>query len=229
MNREIVLYETQGTPCPYLPSRIWRTHLFFASSFSGAFYETLLAEGFRRSGTHFYRNRCPACDECRQLRIPVSRFVPSRSQLRILRKNRDVETGLEPAGFRRDVYDLYRRYGEYKHGKTEDSEDEFLRFLSESPLDTRMMLYKIGGRLAGVGWLDFLPASLSSVYFAFEPDFASRSLGTLSVLREIELARSLGKSSYYLGFHVEGSEKMRYKARFHPHERLLGSVWQEFP
>jgi len=123
--------------------------------------------------------------------------------------------------FRRDVYELYLRYVEYKHGRTEKDEEDFRNFLCLSPIDTRIMMYYAGSRLAGVGWVDFLPRSLSSVYFAFDPDFASRSLGTFSVLEEIELCLKTGREWHYLGFQVQGSPKMEYKARFRPHEKLM--------
>ncbi|MDR1625552.1 MAG: arginyltransferase, partial [Spirochaetia bacterium] len=60
------------------------------------------------------------------------------------------------------------------------------------------------------------------------PEFARRSLGVFSVLREIELARSMGLEHYYLGFMVEGSPKMAYKAAFRPHQRLIEGAWTWF-
>lgn len=229
MNREITLYESRGSPCPYIQGREWTTRFFLEDSFPGALYEQLLSRGFRRSGNHFYHNICPGCAECSQIRIPSALFRPSGSQRRVLRKNRDVDVTLEPAVFRRDVYELYRRYCESRHEKEGNSEEDFIRFLCHSPLDTRAMLYRIDGILAGVGWVDFLPGGLSSVYYAYEPEFSSRSLGTYSVLKEIELVRSLGLDWYYLGFVVDGSPKMRYKAAFRPHQRLRGGVWTDYP
>jgi leucyl-tRNA---protein transferase len=228
MEQTITLFESPDTPCPYLPDRVWRTRLFFADSFSGQVYESLLAFGFRRSGTHFYQNTCPGCNSCRQLRIPVARFAPSRSQERTLKKNRDMEIVIEASDFQKEVYELYLRYADFKHGKEEDDEAGFRKFLCDTPIDTRIMKYYSGSRLAGVGWLDLLPNGLSSVYFAFDPDFASRSLGTYSVLREVELCRKTGREWHYFGFHVEGSAKMNYKARFRPHEKLVDGVFREF-
>jgi len=90
-----------------------------------------------------------------------------------------------------------------------------------------MMRYSVKGKLVGVSWLDYLPNSLSSVYFAFEPEEAKRSLGTFSVLKEIEIARMSGREFYYLGFYVPGSPKMSYKGRFKPHELLLDGQWRD--
>jgi len=225
----IILYQGEPTPCPYLNGKTWITQLFAARKISPVLYETLLSKGFRRSGYLFYRNQCEGCTSCIPLRIPVSKFQPSPSMKKCLRRNRDVEIFETSIAFDKEVFALYRRYSVYKHGKEEPSvqEEGFRRFLCSSPLDTRMMRYSVKGKLVGVSWLDYLPNSLSSVYFAFEPEEAKRSLGTFSVLKEIEIARMSGREFYYLGFYVPGSPKMSYKGRFKPHELLLDGQWRD--
>jgi arginine-tRNA-protein transferase len=229
MNTKILLYESFGTSCPYLPNRIWKTRFFGAEKFSGALYEALLSQGFRRSGTRFYQNCCPSCEECRQIRVPVAEFTPTKSQRRVWRLNNDLTVSLEPAVFEDETFDLYLRYTAYKHEKEHILKEDFIGFLCGSPIDSRIMKYRRENRLVGAGWLDFLSRGISSVYFAFDPDFASRSLGTFSILKEIELARSLDKLWYYLGFCVEGSAKMSYKSRFRPHDRLQNGTWHRVP
>jgi arginine-tRNA-protein transferase len=56
----------------------------------------------------------------------------------------------------------------------------------------------------------------------FDPGFSDRSLGTFSVLWEVEFCRSEGLPYYYLGYYVAGSGKMAYKSRFRPNEILVG-------
>ena len=225
MNGGIFLTESPETPCPYLPGKTWKTRYFTAEVFPGDLYEELLGQGFRRSGGVFYRNHCPGCDECRQIRIPVTDFIPSKSQRRVCRRNEDLDLRLEPVGFSAEILSLFRRYQKSRHSKAEKADGDFRRLFCRSPLDTRMSLYLDGDRILGVGWLDFLPRGLSSVYFVFDPEAAHRSLGIFSVLREIELARSLGLSWYYLGFVVQGSPKMAYKGAFLPLERLVRGEW----
>ncbi|MDR1932315.1 MAG: arginyltransferase [Spirochaetales bacterium] len=226
-NNNIILYRTPGEECPYLPGRIWRTDFFQSGSLPGDVYEILLGHNFRRGGDAFYQNVCRGCAECVQLRIPVAAFTPSRSQKRVVRKNRDISLSLVPVEFREDVCDLYLRYSVFKHDKNED-EETFRSFLCVSPLDTRMSLYHAGDTLVAAGWLDVLPGGLSSVYFAFEPEFARRSLGVFSVIKEIELAKTMGLDYYYLGFYVANSPKMEYKAAFRPQQRLIEGKWLEF-
>ena len=73
---------------------------------------------------------------------------------------------------------------------------------------------------------DFLADGLSMVYSFYEPDEETRSLGTYIILDHIERARRLGLPHVYLGYWVEGSKKMAYKARFLPQERLGMDGWQ---
>ena len=65
------------------------------------------------------------------------------------------------------------------------------------------------------GVLDFC-----SVYMFFDPRYSDRSLGTYSILWEIDYCRRQGLSYYYLGYFVAGSKTMAYKARFKPYELL---------
>ena len=54
---------------------------------------------------------------------------------------------------------------------------------------------------------------------------ASRSLGTYMILDHVARARALRLPYLYLGYWVEGSPKMHYKARFLPQERLMPQGW----
>ncbi|MFP4483782.1 MAG: arginyltransferase [Spirochaetaceae bacterium] len=224
----IQLYEVFHGDCPYLPNRTWVTHTFQVPRFDPSMYERLISEGWRRSGAAFYQNHCPGCNLCIPIRIPVDRFAPSKSQRRVLRRNADVTIERRPIEPLEEVYELYSRYNARRHDPEEEVTFEAFRsFLGTSPIDTDMMLYHVDDRLVGVGWIDVLPTSLSSVYYAFDPEESQRSLGTFSVLKEIELSHSLGKLWHHLGFYVPGCHKMDYKSRFTPHQLLINGEWRE--
>ncbi len=217
----------QGS-CPYLPNRRWVSHAFAAGQLTGEVYESLINEGWRRSGSIFYRNCCPACSLCIPIRVPVSEFSMSDSQRRVMRRNRDVEVSYHEIAPDEAIWQLYRTYQRERHGRgAEDGEswESYVKFLGESPVPTMVMRYTVGDELIGAGWIDLLPEGISSVYFAYDPRHASRSPGTLSALHELRFASELGREWYYLGFFVPGCPSMSYKARFRPYELLIDGRW----
>lgn len=227
---EVRLYEVDHGECPYLPDREWVTQGFYASRIGRALYERLLADGFRRSGDSFYRNNCPGCNACTPIRVDARRIAATKSQRRVIRRNRDLNVTVEQPEFDEESYDLYQRYLRYQHAReTGDDPESFRRFLIDSPVESRMMRYRAQGVLVGVGWVDVLDDGVSSVYFAFDPPAAWRSVGTYSVFEEARLAVELGMRWLYLGFYVPGSRKMGYKASFAPHQLATNGQWSAPP
>ena len=87
---------------------------------------------------------------------------------------------------------------------------------------------KSDGDLVGCALTDVLTDGLSMVYSFYDPTETARSMGTLMILEHVERARRMGKPYVYLGYWVDGSGKMGYKARFLPQERLLPQGWTRF-
>lgn len=223
-------YVSPEMPCPYLSSRPSRSEAYLIGRLDGGTYERLMALGFRRSGRVLYRPACRGCRECRQLRVPVDQFVPTRSMRRVWRRNLDVRGRVGELVPTEEKYLLFERYLDAQHDDTmARTYESFHEFLYDSPTLTREFSYYLGERLVGVSILDVCPTGLSSVYMYFDPYYASRSLGTLSVLWEIEYCRREGLAYYYLGFFVAGGKKMAYKSRFRPNEVLAGAdYWLTF-
>ncbi|HMQ16206.1 MAG TPA: arginyltransferase [Phycisphaerae bacterium] len=213
--------------CPYLPDQQARMQYALVADGLPRVYRRLMDERFRRSGDMVYRPMCPACSACVPIRVHVGEFRPSRSQRRVLSRNRDVTVAVGPLGTDDEHYDLYARYQLTIHdGQMLGSRADFEHFLGRSPVESFEMAYRVGGRLVGVGVIDAFADALSSVYFYYEPDEARRSLGVYSGLCEIEHCRRRGLAYWYIGYHVAGCRKMDYKAQFRPHELLgAGGAW----
>lgn len=223
------LVVTPEQPCAYLPGRRSRTRAFLAEQLPGELYRQFMDAGFRRSGQILYQPACRGCRACLPIRIPVDLFKPSRSHRRIWRRNADLQVREVRPFPSAEKFELYTRYQlQWHDGAMAGDREDFEQFLYQSPVPGIELEYRTSdGRLVGAGIADISSASLSSVYFYFEPTEARRSLGTFSILYEIELARRLGINHYYLGYWVAGCRRMEYKATFRPHEVLQpDGLWQ---
>lgn len=229
---EPVLYDVPH-PCPYLPGRTARTPLRVPTdSFTPQRFDICLAEGDRRTGNFLYRNECNACNACEPIRIPVNDFVLSRNARRVLnRGNRLLEMKIaEPIvdDDRVALFNLHRNERGMNNEKADCDHWGYESFLVETCCDTFEISYRLNDRLACVAICDQGANSMSAVYSYFDPALGKLSLGVYSILQQIELCRQRGMEYLYLGFYVEGSPHMKYKARYKPHERLIAGQWVWF-
>lgn len=227
--RRLAFYATPEHPCSYLAQRTART-LFAdpAVRLDNRIYSRLTLYGFRRSGRHIYRPSCDACQACVPVRIPVQAFRPDRSQRRTWARNSDIVVTAREPGFRQDHFELYQRYVAARHpGGGMDNADpiQYLEFLTSGWSDTRFYEFRIQGRLAAVAVTDRLEHGLSAVYTFFDPSLAQRSLGTYAVLWQIEACKRQALECLYLGYWIQESPKMAYKARFWPLEQFHEGAW----
>jgi arginyl-tRNA--protein-N-Asp/Glu arginylyltransferase len=192
-------------------------------------YQQLLDRGFRRSGDAVYRPHCSGCAACVPVRIPVNRFLPTRAQRRCMQRNADLRVqrgrSLDDAAFA-----LYRRYLAARHpdgGMDGEDRTGFERFLRCSWGETEIWRFSLDEQLLGCAVVDVLPNGFSAVYTFFDPDpiHASRGIGTYAVLSQIAFARAEARSHVWLGYWVPGCNKMAYKERFLPQERLQHDQW----
>ena len=233
-------YLTSPAPCPYIPGREERkvfTHLVGRRAV--ALNNTLTESGFRRSQTIAYRPACEGCRACVSVRVRVSEFEPTRNMRKILQANTDLvgyATQPQPSS---EQFSLFRAYLDSRHangGMADMSMLDYTMMIEDSHVETRVVEYRrrgpdtaINGKGAGplvaVCLTEILADGLSMVYSFFEPDEKDRSPGTFMILEHIQRARRLGLPYVYLGYWVEGSRKMDYKARFRPQERLGMDGW----
>ena len=88
---ELVFFITRPQPCGYLAEKESTTILVDPDvKLDNASYSQLSNLGFRRSGEQVYRPNCESCNACTSIRIPTSTFLPSRSQIRCLKRNTDL-------------------------------------------------------------------------------------------------------------------------------------------
>lgn len=227
-------YRMPPRPCPYLAGR---TEQNIFTELSGPsvsqLYDALTQAGFRRSHNVAYRPSCPGCQACVPVRVAVSEYRPSRSQLRVARWNADILEEEVPGLSTPEQYALFARYLSARHADGEMAGmtyPDYVAMVEDSPLNTLITEYRDpSGKLIGACLVDRLHDGLSAVYSFFEPSQSERSLGTYMVMRLIERTHAAGLPYLYLGYWIAGSRKMAYKANFRPLEGLTSRGWTVLP
>jgi leucyl-tRNA---protein transferase len=227
---------TAPSPCPYLPGQQERkvfTHL--VTSDAKTLNSQLSQSGFRRSQNIAYRPACDKCKACKSVRIPVADFNWSRSFRRVLSRNTDLSQMRVTAKATSEHYSLFRDYIDTRHGNggmADMSVLDFAAMIDESVVETKIVEFRRGttsisqGELVAAALIDVLDDGISLIYSFFRPDEPDRSHGTHMILQAIKLAKEWGLRYVYLGYLVESSKTMAYKARFLPQHRLTGEGWQ---
>lgn len=219
---------SEPVDCPYIEGEKFIQEYFYAYEVNERDYDEFLASGWRRFGLFFFRPACEGCCKCVPIRILCSRFKPTKSQRRILRKNEFTEVRLSPPRYSDEIFEIYRKHSWTKFGQ----ESEVARFKESfftAAVPAAQSEYYIDGKLMAVGFIDISLNALSSVYFIYDPDYSSYSPGTFSVMKEMEMAYELGISYYNLGYWIKENRSMAYKGNFKPFQTYHweDKVWRD--
>ncbi|WP_372881844.1 arginyltransferase [Psychromonas sp.] len=226
---------TKAFPCAYLENQEEQLLMLLDPQDNAQhYYPTLLANGFRRSGEQVYRPNCPHCQACQSLRINTANFNNSRSQKRLLSKNRCFTTQISDH-LKPDYYHLYQRYINHIHAdgpmypaSTRQYED----FINSTWNKSIFIEIYDQEKLIAVSVTDLLQAdnikAWSAFYCFYDPDYSAHSLGKFAVLCQLQLAKNHQIEWLYLGYYIEKCQKMNYKSQFRPHQRFIDRRWVNF-
>ena len=233
-------FVTSPAPCPYLPGKSERkVFTELRGDNADELNEALGRIGFRRSQTVAYRPSCLDCQACVSVRVVADEFAPSATQRRTLRDNCDLVTLECRPWATGEQFELLQRYLAARHpggGMAQMEESDFADMVEHSPVSSYVVEYRepgIGGepgRLVGACLTDFQGDGLSMIYSFYDPSHRDRTgLGNFIILDHIRRAAERGLPYVYLGYWVEGAERMQYKIRYRPIERLTRAGWERMP
>ncbi len=227
---------TSPAPCPYLPGRSERkVFTELKGPHSDQLNEALGRIGFRRSQTVAYRPSCLDCQACVSVRVVAGEFKPSATQRRTMKANRDlIATECRPWATD-EQFELLLKYLGARHpegGMASMDEMDYADMVEHTPVSSCLIEYRETdengepGRLVGACLTDRQSDGLSMIYSFYDPEHAGRSgLGSYIILDHIKRAADEGLPYVYLGYWVQGSQRMQYKVRYRPLEQLTRDGW----
>ncbi|HEY9128847.1 MAG TPA: arginyltransferase [Sulfurovum sp.] len=248
MNEELDLLNPPSTDfsmldydCAYIPGNKVRMNYKYISKASKKFVTAVITRGWRRFGKYFFHPICNGCNECKSIRIDVNNYHFTKSQKKAIKRNIDTHIVVQKPSLTEAHIYLYNKYHSFKHEKDQwqhrniSQREYYENFVDGAHDYGREVLYIKDNKLIGVDLIDILDDGISSIYFYYDPDYANLSLGTYSLLYQVQLARAYKLPWIYLGYWVDGCKAFAYKPKFKPQEILDGFPhisqepdWQEW-
>lgn len=214
--------------CAYIEGLETKFHYSAIEGCSEGFYNALLERGWRRFGEMFFAPFCDFCTECISIRYIVNDFKLSKNHKRILSNASSIKISFQKPTFSTDKVILYNKYHSkmnikkgWEYNQIDKDKYNYM-FVNGSNNFGNELCFFYKEQLIGVALVDILRNfnAMSAIYFFYDHDFANLSLGTLSLLRQFELAKTLGIKYIYPGYWIKNHHSLGYKERFKPFEIL---------
>ena len=226
---------TAAFPCSYLPDQKEQLIMLIEPEQNARdHYLSLMSLGFRRSGDQVYRPQCPECEGCESLRISPTAFLLSKSQKRLLSKNKHFKV-IQANQVKPEYFQLYERYINKVHQDGvmyPASLDQFESFIACSWGNVQFIEVYDDSKLIAVSITDLLQEGTQQAWSAFycfyDPNYTAHSLGKYAVLQQLTLAKAQNVDFLYLGYYIQNCQKMNYKNQFNPHQRFIDQHWVSF-
>lgn len=186
----------------------------------------MLERGWRRFGHMHFIPECKNCDECKTIRIDINKFKFSKSQKRVINKNKNTEVYIQKPSISVDHLNLFDKYHTHMQDKKQwkydpSTPEEYYRsYVSGANDYGKEILYFVDEKLVGVALIDLLPSGISAIYCYYDHDYEHLSLGKYSILAQISIAKQQNIPYLYLGYWIKDHFSMGYKEDYKPFEVL---------
>lgn len=214
--------------CSYLEERLQSTHYKIIDECSMEYCHRLIQQGWRRFGAMFFRPICPHCTACESVKIDVENYNFSKSERRIFKKNSDLEILITRPSLTNKHLNIHEKYHSHMQDKKgweytpTTSQHYYSSFVHGHENFGYEVQYLLNDELIGVDIIDIFPDGISSTYFFYDPAHEKRSLGKLSLLYQIQMAKERNLKWIYLGYYVKECSSLSYKHDYQPLYTLEG-------
>lgn len=197
-------------------------------------FDLFLNKGWRLLGQSLVRHNFSVCraEICRTipLRIRLDQFQFSKSQQKLLRKNAGLVVRRGPIRLTKAKHQLFDLHVGRLQERQPASLLSFLNPLS-SELPVEGLEFRIfhEKKLVACSFIHLGHEAVSGTYCIFNPACSALSLGTYTMLLELQYAMSLGKKYYYHGYTYNVPSQFDYKLNFNALESLQWETGEWLP
>lgn len=208
-------------------------------------FDTFLLKGWRLLGQSLVRHNFSVCRGkiCNTvpLRIRLDDFEFSKSQRQLLRRNQSLIAKRSTIRLSQQKFRLFDLHVNRLHERQPASLASFLNpFSGQVPVPGQEWRIYEDKQLIACSFFHLGGEAVSGTYCIFDPAFSQYSLGTYTMLLELQLAKEQGKKYYYHGYAYNVPSQFDYKLNFNalesmdwesgtwtPQERMPVRKWQE--
>jgi leucyl-tRNA---protein transferase len=175
------------------------------------------------------------------LRIDLQKFKLSKSHQKCLRRNKDLQVQVAPLRIGAQHENLFERHARrFSHNRPMSIYGFFSSWSHLMPCTgAQLEVFNEQQELIAASYFHLGHESMAGNYCIYEPSESARSLGTFTLLLELQLAQHIGKRYYYPGFVYDLPSEFDYKLNFnaleyfdwwgnwYPLDRLPVRQWRE--
>ena len=223
---QILEFVEDNKQCSYFDDKICDIRYKYMDQCSSKEQLKMLERGWRRFGNMHFVPECKSCDECKTIRIDIKKFKFSKSQRRVLNKNKNTAVYLRKPTVTHEHIDLFNRYHKVMQEKkdwkenTIDVDEYYNSYVAGAHEYGKELLYFVDDKLVGVALCDIMPQGLSAVYCYYDHDYDHLSLGQFSILAQFSIAKQSNIPYIFLGYWIKDHFSMGYKERYKPFDIL---------
>jgi arginyl-tRNA--protein-N-Asp/Glu arginylyltransferase len=240
LNRDIEFVE-EDRECSYFDEEISDIRYRYMYSCDEQSYFQMLQRGWRRFGRMHFVPECKFCNKCVSMRIDVKNFKFSKSQKRVINKNKDTKLFIRQPSITLEHINLYDKYHSIMNAKKNwpfepiDPNDYLKSYVEGKQEYSKEFLYMRDNKLIGVALVDILGDGISSIYCFYDHDYEEFSIGKYSILAQIKMAQQMNIPYIYLGYWIKDHFSMGYKEQYMPFEILTNRanlndepIWRQY-
>jgi arginine-tRNA-protein transferase len=162
--------------------------------------------------------------------VRINEFKMTRNQKRALNSCKHIKMKIGDPVYTEEKFKLYLTHKKRFNSLQDDVEDEQnfrMSFYVNTPFGIEFEYYQ-DGKLVGVALGDKTSKSFSAIYTFYDVPDKRMSLGTYSVLKQLEYAQQYCMKYFYLGYYISENASLTYKSSFRPNEVYMGREWRRF-